>query len=196
MRKAITIFAFIAILCSCVNNQQGNNTTTDSVAVASVYDDEEKPEVPNSIFAHVADSIYKAHPGDIKNTIIREDIAKDLKKYALQFKGKHMPMIEELPFKLTHVVQEGNKYIACFQYEKDANEKNLGLELQLAVPQSRDEAAKLYEGKYYTIKGIMAGFPYARVMPYVLEPDNLYRVEMPLMSFGAIKINNAELTIK
>ena len=42
MRKAITIFAFTAMLCSCINNPQGTPTATDSVAVASVYD-EDKP---------------------------------------------------------------------------------------------------------------------------------------------------------
>ena len=196
MRKAITFFAFIAMLCSCVNSQQGNNTATDSVVVANVYDDIDKPEVPNSIFAHVADSIYKAHPGDVKNEIIQEDIAKDLKKYALQFKGKHMPMIEELPFKLTEVMQDRGKYVACLQYKKSETENSLGLELQLYVPMPREDAAKLYEDKYYYVKGIVGGFPFqSKVLhPYIMTPLEDYN--KPLVSFGAIQIDNAEITEK
>lgn len=194
MRKVFVILAFMALLWSCgyAPPKGAEQSGVDSTQVLPPGM-EDTPEVKSSIFAHVADSIFKLHPGDIKNEIIREDIAKDLKKYALQFKGKHMPLIEELPFKLTEVTQE-NGYIACLLYNKDADEKNLGLEVQILVKLPREEAAKLYEGKYYMVKGIMAGFPYARVMPYALDPLESYN--RPLLSLGAIKIDNAELTMK
>lgn len=195
--KAITLIALSALMCSCMQTQQSKQSQqVDSVKVkdVSVLDEEPRLEPASTIFSQVADSIFKLHPGDIKNEIIREDIAKDLKKYALQFKGKHMPLIEELPFNLTEVVKEGNKYIACFKYDKEGDEKNLGLEMQLSVSQSREDAAKLYEGKNYMIKGIMAGFPYADLMPCALEP--LYSYSRPLLSLGVIKIDNAELTMK
>lgn len=194
MKKAITLLAFMALLWSCsyAPPKGAEQTEMDSTQVL-MPGMEEAPEVKSSIFEHVADSIFKLHPGDIKNEIIREDIAKDLKKYALQFKGKHMPLIEELPFKLLEVAQE-NGYIAILHYTKDADEKNLGLEVQLVVKLPREEAAKLYEDKFYSVKGIMAGFPYASVMPYALDTYHSY--DMPLLSLGAIKIDNAELTLK
>lgn len=197
MKNVLAFVSLAALLCSCQSTgQNGVNGTSDSVAVENVTFEGKAPEVANSIFAHVADSIYKAHPGDIKNEIIQEDIAKDLKKYALQFKGKHMPMIEELPFKLTEVMQDRGQHVACLQYKKDETENSLGLELQLYVPLSREDAAKLYEDKYYYVKGIMGGFPFqSKVLhPYIMTP--LEKYNKPLVSFGAIKINNAELTLK
>lgn len=195
MKKVLAFVSLAALLCSCQpTGQNGVNGTSDSVAVANVYDEEKAPEVVNSIFAHVADSIYKAHPGDINNEIIQEDIAKDLKKYALQFKGKHMPLIEELPFSCKGVVKDGNRYIVGFMYKKDATELELGLELQVAVPQSREDAAKFVEGDIYYLKGIMAGFPFQSVLPYALSPLSSY--EKPLLSLGAIKLDNAEITKK
>lgn len=195
MKKVLAIVSLAALLCSCQpTGQNGVNDTTDSVAVANVTDEKKAPEVKKSIFAHVADSIYKAHPGDIKNEIICEDIAKDLKKYALQFKGKHMPLIEELPFECNGIVKDGGRYIVAFQYKKDATETELGLELQVAVPQSREDAAKFVEGDIYYLKGIMAGFPFQSVLPYALSP--LSSFEKPLISLGAIKLENAEITQK
>ena len=197
MKKVLAIVSLAALLCSCQpTGQNGVNGTSDSVAVANVTDEEKAPEVAKSIFAHVADSIYKAHPGDINNEIIQEDIAKDLKKYALQFKGKHMPMIEEVPFKLTEVVQDRGQYVACLQYKKDSDRNSLGLEVQLYGPLSREDAAKLYEDKYYNVKGIMAGFPFQSKVLYPYIMTALENYNKPLVSFGAIKINNAELTLK
>ena len=193
MKKVITI-AFLALLCSCMPTTQSNGpTSADSVTVADI-EKEEAQKMNNTIFAQVADSIFKQHPGDIKNPIIREDLGVALVKYCNQFKGKHMPLVEELPFKLTDVIQDGNKYIAGFKYERRADENLLGLELQLAVKQTREEAAKLVKGDTYYVKGIMAGFPFRSVLPYALEPLSSY--EKPLLSLGALQIDNAEITKK
>ncbi|MBO4723321.1 MAG: hypothetical protein J5629_10395 [Muribaculaceae bacterium] len=193
MKKVITI-AFLALLCSCMPTTQSNGPTSTDSITADDYEKQEAQKMNNTIFAQMADSIFKLHPGDIKNQIIQEDIAKDLKKYAMQFKGKHMPLIEELPFKCKGVVEEGNHYIAGFMYKRDADKNVLGLELQVAITQSREDAAKLVEGDTYYLKGIMAGFPYQSVYPYALEP--LYTNDRPLLSLGAIKLDNAEIIKK
>lgn len=191
MKKVLAI-PFVALLCSCAQTTQN-----DEYAVGVTMAEEQDVQVAHStIFEQVADSIYKLHPGDIENKIIQEDIAKDLEKYCLQFKGKHMPLIEELSFKLNDVVPDKGKYAACFKYGKDEDKNNLGLELQILVHKSRDEAAKLYKGKNYTIKGIMAGFPYSssNLHPYVLTSLNDW--EKPTISLGCIKVDKAELTMK
>lgn len=194
MKKVLAISFLAMLMCSCQPTGQTNGTSaTDSVAIAD-FEEEEAQKMDNTIFAQVADSIFKQHPGDIKNPIIREDLGVALVKYCNQFKGKHMPLVEELPFKLSEVIQDGNKYIACFKYERKADENLLGLELQLAVKQTREEAAKLVKGDTYYVKGIMAGFPFQRVLPYALEPISSY--DKPLLSLGALQIDNAEITKK
>lgn len=196
MRKVLAISFLALLMCSCVQpSQTATEKVNDSVAVADV-DKQDAQKMNNTIFAHVADSIFKLHPGDIKNQIIQEDIAKDAEKYCRQFKGRHMPLLEELSFELTDVVQEGSKYAACFKFEREEDEKNLGLEVQLLVYKSREEAAKLYQGKTYTVKGIMAGFPYSTAVlhPNVVLPLDNY--DKPMLSLGCIKVDDAELTLK
>lgn len=196
MKKVLAISFLAMLMCSCQPTGQTNGpTSADSVAVAD-FEKQETQKMNKTIFAQVADSIFKLHPGDIKNQIIQEDISKDAEKYCLQFKGKHMPLIEELPFKLTGVLHEGNSYVAALKFDKDGDEKNLGLELQLLVTRTREEAAKLYEGKTYKIKGIMAGFPYSTAVlhPNVVTPLNNY--DKPMLSLGCIKVDDAELTMQ
>lgn len=190
MKKVLAIVSLAALMCSCMQPRQNGETSASASSVA----EKKAPKVKDYIFAHVADSIFKLHPGDIKNPIIREDIGKDLKKYAMQFKGKHMPLIEELPFICKSITQEGNHYLAGFKYQRDATETELGIELQVAVVQSREDAAKLIEGDIYYLKGIMAGFPFQRVLPYALDP--LFSYNKPLLSLGAIKLENAEIIKK
>lgn len=197
MKKVLSFFMVLPLLVACTNGSTGQVSSQDSMAVAIVEQYEDvKPEVKSSTFAIMADSIYKAHPGDINNEIIQEDISKDLKKYVLQFKGKHMPLVEELPFKLTDVIKEGGHYVAAFQYKKDADQKNLGLELQLKIDLPREKAGTLVTEKYYTVKGIMTGFPYSRAVlqPNVVTPLSSY--EKPLLSLGVLQVRDAEITQK
>ena len=66
----------------------------------------EAPAKKILIAQRVGDSIAAAHGPNYYNKLVQEDIGNDLKKYINKFRGKHCPMIEELPFKFNDVAKE------------------------------------------------------------------------------------------
>lgn len=186
MNKVLAFIMVLLPLAACTNGStNGQATSQDSVVAVSAF---EEP-TPGAIMVMVCDSIAALHPAN--NDIARMDAAKDLKEYVLTFKGQHMPLLEELTFELKGIVQEGGKYVAALKYGRNATRKEIGLEVQIAVKMSRDEAAKYSEGAKYKVKGLVKGFAYNTTQPYVLEPiESGYK---QLYSLGAIELTDAEL---
>ena len=191
MKKVLALFLLALMLVSCSNGTTENKQQSDSTAVTV----QQEMVVPAAaIIEQVCDSIISLHPGDIKNKIIQEDLGNELKKYVLSYKGKHMPMLEELTYKLTDVVQDGQKYMVALKYEQDADRETIGKSVQIAVWTSREEAAKYYKGKTYSVKGTVKGFAYPDTQPYAT--DHYIDYYKPILYFGAIVLDDAVITQK
>lgn len=187
MNKVLAFFMLVPLLFACTNGSSTGKPTSQDSAVAVVSEFEE-PE-PGAIMVKVCDSIAAIHTGN--NDIARSDAGKDIKSYVLSFKGKHMPMLEELTYELKGIAPDAGKYMAALQYDKSATRHELGLEVQVGIRMTREEAAKYNEGAKYKVRGIVKGFPFASIEPYVLAP--LEKGYKPLYSFGAIELTDAEI---
>lgn len=187
MNKVLAFFMLVPMLFACTNGAStGQPTSQDSaVAVVSAFEESE----PGAIMVKVCDSIAAIHPGN--NEIARSDAEKDIKSYVLAFKGQHMPMLEELTYELRGIAPDAGKYMAALKYDKRATRHELGLEVQVGIRMTREEAAKYNEGAKYKVRGLVKGFPFASTEPYVLAP--LEQGYKPLYSFGAIELTDAEL---
>lgn len=190
MKKVLALItALLPMLVACTNGSMERKLTSqDSTSVAV----EEVNAQRSLIITKVCDSIFALHPGNINNKIIQEDIAADLTKYVLSYKGKHMPMLEEITFKMKGIAQEGNHYVAVLMYKSEADKKDLGQEVQVCVKATREEAATFYEGRDYKVKGLVNGFPFQSAMPYAIE---IYSSDRPTLSFGAIELSDAEVIL-
>ena len=187
MNKVLAFFMLVPMLFACTNGSStGQPTSKDSaVAVVSAF---EEPE-PGAIMVKVCDSIAAIHPGN--NDIARSDAEKDIKSYVLAFKGQHMPLLEELTYELRGISPDAGKYMAALKYYKSATRHELGMEVQVRIRMTREEAAKYNEGAKYKVRGIVKGCPFASTEPYVLAP--FVKDFKPHYSFGAIELTDAEL---
>ena len=103
-------------------------------------------------------------------------------------------MLEELTYELTDVVQDGQRYMVALKYEQDADRNTIGKNVQIAVWTSKEEAAKYYKGKSYSIKGIVKGFAYSDTQPYAT--DHYFEYNKPIFYFGAVALDDAVMTPK
>ena len=189
MKRILIFIVAIATLSCCDRWKQQPAETNDSTAVDSTAVTE-KPEPVYVPIAHrVGDSIAAAHGPNFYNKLVQEDIIKDLKKYVNSFRGKHCPMIEELPFTFNDITQDGRGHIAAFKYDVKATEYRQ-YEMQLAVRVTRDDGKTLVKGSKYRVVGTVKGLIY--VDPYFLPRDEHSRRD--IISYGAIEVSNAEIT--
>lgn len=190
MKKVLAFMVLLPMLVACTNGTTESKQKSDSTAVTV----QEVAPPASPAIEQICDSILSLHPGDFKNKIIQEDLGNELKKYVLSYKGQHMPMLEELTYELTDVVQDGQKYMVALKYEQDADRNTIGKSVQIAVWTSREEAAKYYKGKSYSIKGIVKGFAYSNTQPYVT--DHYFDYYKPIFYFGAIVLEDAVIIPK
>ncbi len=144
------------LLVSCGQLSNSNNSGQDSIRT-------DRLDQPNkTLLEQTWDSIYNDYNSDgkkdISNEIVHGEVQFLLMAYVWDHKGKHMPVIEELPYKCLGIAEDKGKFYGLFEFDNDKYNPHVVAQVVGEVPY--EKAKELVTGQKYKIKGEVVDFAY------------------------------------